>query len=307
MDYAAKLEQLSVIAIRGEDSQEFLSNQFTSDITSIQDGEIRQSAWCDPKGRVLFTPLVFKSGDAYGCLIANELSENFHRRLSMFVLRAKVTIEQVDNDGVWGLQLDNIDRPIEVLNAANEFGLSPLKFLNNGLDLNNSARYYLIGNVDSLERFFAETALPRDDERWYIDQIKLGIPEVTTELSGEFLPQHLNLDALNAVSFQKGCYPGQEIIARLKYRGKVKQRLYRLVPSGSTPRSACIELLSNVFATTDPEKKIGQIVSARADTSNSYALAVLDVEVANKPDGAVRIANVDGHFSIAPPAYQIPD
>ena len=155
--------------------------------------------------------------------------------------------------------------------------------------------------------FFAKTALPRDDERWYIDQIKLGIPEVTTELSGEFLPQHLNLDALNAVSFQKGCYPGQEIIARVKYRGKVKQRLYRLVPSESTPRSACIELLSNVFATTDPEKKIGQVVAARADTSNSHALAILDVEAANKPDGTVRIANVDGDFSIVPPPYQIPD
>ena len=74
----------------------------------------------------------------------------------MFVLRAKVTIEQLDNDDVWGLQLDNIDRPIEVLGAANEFGLIPLEFSNGELVSNNSARYYLIGNVDSLESFFRQ-------------------------------------------------------------------------------------------------------------------------------------------------------
>ena len=228
MSYFAILKHLDVVAISGEDAAEFISNQFTSDTNQINEREIHQSAWCDPKGRVLFAPLLFKHDNGYRCLIPKDLSAQFCQRLKMFVLRSQVSIEPLDDLAVAGVEFEQ-NVPVLEDRGREEAPLQFLAFPSGNIVASNVSRYYVIGDANAIDAFTTAQALSRKDRQWHRDQLLNGIAEINAALSGEYLPQQLNFDALNAVSFQKGCYPGQEIIARLKYRGKVKKRLCPLV------------------------------------------------------------------------------
>ena len=97
MHQATILNHLQLIEVTGEDAQEFLSNQFTSDVNALLDGKFQLSGWCNPKGRVLFTPILYRSGNSYFCLLPKDMAQQFCQRLTMFVLRSKVHIDSIDS------------------------------------------------------------------------------------------------------------------------------------------------------------------------------------------------------------------
>ena len=209
----AQLNRYGVLAVTGDDARAFLHAQLTNDISKLAPDRSALAGWCTAKGRLLATMLVIPSPDGFLLQLARDLAPAVSRRLSMFVLRAKVKItDQSDawaQYGVWkGLSAvswdgDSVSVPVG--------SLRHLK-LGKGLALNCS----------------------RTEEDWTLEEIRAGRPWISAATQDQFVPQMVNLETIGGVDFQKGCYPGQEIVARAQYRGEVKRRMVRVqAPAGT--------------------------------------------------------------------------
>jgi folate-binding protein YgfZ len=197
-----KLPYLSAVRFSGADAGDFLHNQLSNDVLGLADGESVFACYCEPKGRVLALVLICKSGDDFYAVMARDLAEPVTSRLRMYVLRAKVEIE-VQEAAVVGLEGKSL------ANAEESVTLLPVPGTNRSLLLMDT-----------------KTVDPASDDAvnaWKASELRQGITWLGPETSGQFLPQWLGFDELGAVNFRKGCYPGQEIVARTKYLGKVKR------------------------------------------------------------------------------------
>lgn len=302
--YIANLQDLAIVAVSGKDAQEFLSNQFSSDIKGLNPFQIQHSAWCDPKGRVLFLLQLRKTGDTYHCLVDSGLVEKFCQRLKMFVLRAAVNIDHVDDSTVLALNIVSSDK--DKISSAFD-STQELSYYSRD-DSSNTERCFTLVKTEQLTDIVNALHLPDDRDLWRRDEILLARPSMPTGASGAFLPQNLNLDLLDGISFTKGCYPGQEIIARLKYRGKVKQRqcvLYAdLGTDQSTGNITPIEPMLAVTSIDDEAKKVGTTLASQAHESRLFVSAVISLECFNN-NNAFRIEGCEASFSLTPPPYSI--
>ena len=230
---------LTAIRIDGTDSAAFLHGQFTTDVTDLASGEATISAWCDAKGRVIASFILARLEETFWLLLPVNLKDAFTKRLKMYVLRADVNI--VDTSSAPPLQY------VTGVLAKDAQSLIPgLAAITPGSALRHGG-YTLIICLADIAILLADrrktSLLRRAYETYFIDQeirflekafIRHGIAWLDAETSGRFLPQELNLDCLDALSFTKGCYPGQEIIARLRYRGAVKRRLCHATTANRT-------------------------------------------------------------------------
>lgn len=241
------LDSLSVIEVTGDDAQEFLQGQFSNDIDTVAPGGCQLSAYCNPKGRALAVVRVLRFGDGWWLLAPAALADSLCRRLRLFVLRAKVNIDMrplarrgfIGAPGPPDSALEN-----DATVCAQVAGIVP--------------RQLIIGEAAAMESF--DTAPTASDDMWRLVDILSGLPQVYPVTAEEFIPQFINLDRVGGLSFTKGCYPGQEIIARLRHRGRVKQRMVAAHATG-------VETLAPgdaVYAggTADSDKKIGAVVDA---------------------------------------------
>lgn len=261
---------LAVIRIAGDDAADFLHGQFSADMRALKAGHSVLTAWCSAKGRVLFLPRLLRaaSGPYFALLPANQ-SAAFIKRLRMFVLRAKVIIEDCSvSHGV--LVLDGVDAAppaAEVMPAV------------------DGDRRWLVGPRDKLARLWDALLVPAQGQAAaLLTDIARGQALLDLALSDQFLPQELNLDALAGVSFNKGCYPGQEIIARVRFRGSVKRRVQRVViatPVAPTPGA-------RLLSADDALRGTVLIAAAGADGACA-ALAVIDVD-----SGPLHLADARG-------------
>ena len=261
---------LAVIRIAGDDAADFLHGQFSADMRTLEAGHSVLTAWCSAKGRVLFLPRLLRaaSGPYFALLPANQ-SAAFIKRLRMFVLRAKVAIEDCSVSHAV-LVLDGVDAAptaADVMSAV------------------DGERHWLVGPRDKLARLWDSVLVAAQGERAaLLTDIARGEASLDVALSDQFLPQELNLDALAGVSFNKGCYPGQEIIARVKFRGSVKRRVQRVViatPLIATPGT-------RLLASDDAPHGTVLIAAAQADGACA-ALAVIDVD-----SGPLHLADASG-------------
>jgi folate-binding protein YgfZ len=190
----------SMIAVRGEDAEDFLQGQLSNDVTEASENAPLLAAWCNPKGRVICLPKLLRIDGGFGLVMPSELVAEIVRRLTMFRFRSKVSfnIEPVPTDA----GVDNTE---------------------SGLD------------------------------DWLETQIHSGNPEIWRAQSEKFTPHMLNLDLLNAISFDKGCYTGQEIVARTHYRGASKRRCHRF--RSSQPVTAGDKISAG-------QRDIGEVVNA---------------------------------------------
>jgi hypothetical protein len=209
----AKLEQYGLLQVTGEDARAFLHAQLTNDIEHLEPSRARYAGWCSAQGRLLATFLVIPFQGGFLLQLSRDLLVPVSKRLSMFVLRSKVKIAESPylQFGVWGsggeLTIKESAGRIEV-----------------GIDGGRSLAL-------TTEPLTADTPA----ERWTLDEIRAGRPLVVQATQDKFVPQMLNLELLGAVDFQKGCYPGQEIVARAQYRGAVKRRMVRVRGEGLSP------------------------------------------------------------------------
>ena len=214
----ARLNRYGLLSVTGADAREFLHAQLTVDIHNLSPERATLAGWCSAKGRLLATFLVIQSPQGYYLQVARDLSAPVAKRLSMFVLRSKVKLADESDAwaqfGIWR----NDSTPSKVQWKDN-VGLVPV-------DEKRVLRLEPAGTTS--------LACDGDEDAWYLDEIRAGRPLITAATQDQFVPQMVNLEALGGVDFQKGCYPGQEIVARAQYRGQVKRRMVRLpAPAGA--------------------------------------------------------------------------
>ncbi|MGE0384710.1 MAG: folate-binding protein YgfZ [Gammaproteobacteria bacterium] len=226
---AFDLDHLALIDVRGADARAFLAAQLTSDLRRVTPAASQLSAWCTAQGRVIATLRVVEMDAGFVLVLARDLVEPVLRRLRMFVLRSKVTLAAAAELAVFGVRgappgwaPDALPRDVD---GATRFDSGVVVRVHG-----TPMRHLLLAQPATIDRLrtAARTAGSlRDALAWRHADIDAGIAHVALAASEQFLPQMLNLDCVGAVAFDKGCYPGQEVVARLKYRGQLKRRMYR--------------------------------------------------------------------------------
>jgi tRNA-modifying protein YgfZ len=227
----ARLTRYGLLSVTGDDARDFLHAQLTSDVLHLQPERAALAGWCSPKGRLLASFLVVATRSPQGFLLqlARDLVPAVAKRLSMFVLRSKVKIADESDRwlqfGLWG-DAPGIEAPQQPMGVSEKEGLVVVNV--------GDARFLALAR-DSSILDGKTTAVA--ESRWTLDEIRAGRPLITAATQDQFVPQMVNFEKLGGIDFQKGCYPGQEIVARAQYRGQVKRRMVRLqAPAGAELR-----------------------------------------------------------------------
>lgn len=224
------LEHSALLHFSGNDACAFLHAQLTSDVGGLALNNSQYSGYCSPKGRLLASFLLWRNESGYVLQLPAVLREAIHKRLSMYILRSKVKVSDVSAEyalmGISGHGAADVLRRIagEVPTAAHAVmhgnGATVLRL--------PTDRYQLVlprAREDAARAALAVDAEASDATRWEWLDIRAGIATILPATQEEFVPQMVNFDAIGAVSFSKGCYPGQEIVARMHYLGRLKQRM----------------------------------------------------------------------------------
>jgi folate-binding protein YgfZ len=276
----------SLLQLSGGDAAEFLHNQLTSDIRRLSDGAGGPTAWCNPKGRVITTFVIYRLDDVFFLLLPAVLQERVTKRLQMFVLRSDVRI----TDFTAGRSLLGVrGRAGAIPDVEHEFSIHELNerlhlFLPDRL---GESRCLIVDQTAALQALWPELASsipPVDSRCWNRLDMESGLPWLAGTTSEQFLPQELNLDEIGVVSFDKGCYPGQEVIARVRYRGQVKRRLYLAhCEANGAPQPG-----ANLRDTDG--KNAGMIISAVPDAGKGYIIQAV-VDTSSLEAGGISIEN----------------
>ncbi len=269
----ADLSHLGLIQVSGADSLTFLQGQLTQDIAIITDQHAAYAGHCSPKGRLLAHFLVWKSDENYFLQLPRELIEPIQKRLKMYVLRSKVSLTDVSSTIRFGVAGGDAAALIVTL-----FGSTPALpmdvvrgSLGTIVALQNG-RYEIIVTGDALALWQKITADAQSvgAAAWRWLQIRAGIPEIYVATQEQFVPQMVNDDLIGAVSFQKGCYTGQEIVARLHYLGKAKRRMVGAhldTPESPQPGDA-------IYGKKLEGQAIGMVVDAAAAPTGGWDLLI---------------------------------
>lgn len=274
---------LALIRARGTEARSFLNAQLSNDLLQLDAERSLLAAWCNAQGRVIAIFRVFRRGEDWLLQLPAEIRDDVLARLRRFVLRAKVVLESVDEElvriGVAGPQAASL------VQAAAGFvpGAPEACLTRHEVTLlrlpGPHIRIEIVAPVPAakaLWRELARHALPAGAETWTWFDILAGLPQVYAATREQFVPQMLNLDRIGGVSFDKGCYPGQEIVARLHHRGGLKQRLYRarvpLCPAPPSPGTP-------IYAADLADQPAGAVVSvAVGPQGDCNLLAVIRVQ-----------------------------
>ncbi len=270
----ADLSHLGVIQVSGVDALAFLQGQLTQDVAKITVERAGFAGLCSPKGRLLAHFLAWKSGDDYFLQLPRELLEPMQKRLKMYVLRSKVVLTDVSSSivrfGVAGANAASLIKDV--------FGVIPLQSMETAstptgtiVELPNH-RFEILaaGDAAALWQTLAQHAQPVGEPVWRWLQIRAGIPEIYAATQEQFVPQMVNDDLIDAVSFQKGCYTGQEIVARMHYLGKSKRRMVGAHVDGTdTPQPG-----EPIYGTQLEGQAIGMVVDAAPAPQGGFDLLI---------------------------------
>ena len=199
-----KLTHLSAILFSGADAGSFLHSQLSADVLGLADGDSTFACYCEPKGRVLALMLVQKINEDYYVIMSGSLVTAVTGRLAIYRMRSEVVIEVLDSYTISGMRADKAGE--SVLSNAHVIRIP------------GSTQWLVVASPD-----ISADATVVLQEEWWVSELSQGITWLNPDTSGEFLPQMLGFEALGAVNYRKGCYPGQEIVARTHYLGKVKR------------------------------------------------------------------------------------
>ncbi|WP_297504346.1 hypothetical protein [Ferrovum sp.] len=252
------LKDRTLIQVTGSDALHFLQGQLTFDLLTLGPDNFGWAAHCTPKGKVLFTALIVKTGETFLLDAAIGMSDPILSRLRPFILRSKVRIEEAHAHfsavGLMGRDLEE---------GAKSAGLSPLPAVGRQDERSGLLRLRLspdrlmiIASPERLAELPAPSALP--SQSWELGNVREGIAEVTPLTTDRYIPQWLNWDRIGGISFRKGCYTGQEIVARTHYLGKVKRRALHIALDSAVPVGTSIlrggEVTGEVFSCVENEQ-----------------------------------------------------
>ena len=292
---ACALPHFGVIRATGPDAASFLHNQLTQDFLLLDANHARLAAFCNAKGRMQASMVGFKpSSEDVLLVMRQDLLAQTLKRLSMFVLRSKVKLSDASADwAVWGIFETAADQPwtCRAMDASGAIGAA----------VNNSAApaqawsvtlYPAAGVSRSLQLLSMGSApgLPALAlEDWLLGEVLSGIADVQAVSFEAFVPQMLNYESVDGVNFKKGCYPGQEVVARSQFRGTLKRRAY--LAHASAPLQAGQE----VFSAADSAQPAGVVAQAVQHSQHGHwALVCLQTSAAD----AAQQAGADGVLSV---------
>ena len=279
------LSHLGLLEISGADAVTFLQGQVTNDVKLLVGTNAHYSAYCNPKGRMLALFLAFSHhnnqlGDHLHLQLNRELLEPIIKRLKMYVMRSKVEIKDLSNSIIkFGLNGPQAASMLALLFSNVPIHDYELMTLENGVILklpsaNNDARFEIFtdaANAPLIWDALKPNCQVVEKTYWELLEIQAGIPDVSLATQEQFVPQMLNLDILNGINFKKGCYTGQEIVARTHYLGSVKRRTYLAeIVSQAAPGNK---------VTDAAQSEIGQIVRIAPNMTGSFdVLAELRID-----------------------------
>ncbi len=217
-----------VLEASGEDAATFLQGQLTNDIHQVTNQHAIYSGFCNPKGRLIGFFIIIKFNESYLLILPRSISESIHKKISMYILRSKVKLTMQDEAiQIYGLLDKNKNSNNEALPK------NHLDVLNSNechmIKLQGVGRFMLVGLKDACQAFIHENPellVNQDINLWRQEEILSGSPNIYPATQEAFIPQSLNLDLMDAINFKKGCYTGQEIVARTHYLGKPKRRMF---------------------------------------------------------------------------------
>lgn len=288
-----ELAQFGLIRFSGAEAQTFLHNQVSCDVAALAPGKSTYGSYCTPKGRVLATFLLWRSGEDFFMQLPSPLREPFQKQLSKYILRSKVKATDASSDwtllGVAGkdaaalVQRTVGDVPRGVHDVINTRDAMVIRLPGDRYEIVAANKSPAI--IESL----SDGAEKADPDYWNWLDIRAGVAVILAATQEAFVPQMVNLDLIGGVSLTKGCYPGQEIVSRMHYRGTLKQRMYLANIAGSNLPQPGEKLYSSDFG----EQACGTIVNAaRSPEGACDVLAV--IQIASAERGSVRWKAPDG-------------
>jgi folate-binding protein YgfZ len=288
------LSHYGLLQVTGPDAAEFLQNQFGNDIRKVDAGHSQLNSYSSPKGRIYSVFRLFQVEERYILRMPAGLLPALRKRLQMFILRSQVFLTDISGQGgrlgASGTAAERVlatrfTLPTAINGVADSQGSKILK-------VPGTARYELYGPIKALQEVWQElaaVATPAGGDTWPLLDILNGIPTVYPETSEHFVPQMVNMQLVDGVSFKKGCYPGQEVVARMQYRGTLKRRMHLFAFESAAAPQPGTEIIA---VAADGTHSAGEIVDARLSSSQGgSALAV--VQLANL-EQALHIGSADG-------------
>ena len=291
------LSHEGLLLVSGDDAAAFLHGQLSNDVLALAEDDAQITSWCSPKGRMLVTPLLWRGKQGYFLQMPRSLQPTIQKRLQMFVLRSKVKLEDLSADwvktGVAGANSDALEANIHAVFGAVAFQVMTSIHTDLGRVIRLSkTRFEIIAGAENAIEIWKKLApnVARVGAGvWDLQSIRDGIVQVLPETQDQFVPQAANFELIGGVNFKKGCYPGQEIVARTQYRGILKRRLVRVHgESSDLPK-----LGESIYAPEFGEQAAGHIANvAHALEGGFDALVVAQIE-SIKAD-SLRLNSLDG-------------
>lgn len=292
---AVPLRHLGLIRASGEEAAVFLHNLLSNDVKNQAPGQARLNSLCSAKGRMLASLLVWRDGADYLLQLPADIREAIQKRLSMFILRSKLRVTDATEEfALFGLSgpaaataLDALACPVpqQRLEATAREGRIAIRL--------GDERFQVA--VPAAQAAAAWNALlaaglrPAGADAWAWLDIRDGLPTITAPVQEEFVPQMANFELIGGVSFGKGCYPGQEIVARTQYLGKLKKRMYRARVAAAQRPAPGTDLFSPDFG----EQSCGKVVMATPAPLGGFEVLAV-VQLSSREGGDVHLGATDG-------------
>jgi folate-binding protein YgfZ len=267
---SGRLSHLGLLRFAGPDAASFLQGQVSNDTRKLDGQRALLAACSSPQGRVLCLIYLLPHSTGIVAVMPREQLAPTAERLRRYVFRAKVKIDEpggllqlygADDDA---LRAAGLTPPTGDAGYAETDGIGVARLQH------DAARYLLLGSPEKLATLGFSDSLPAVDHAWRLADVRAGIPQVYGANSETFVAQMLNLDLLDGISFSKGCYTGQEIIARTQHLGRIKRRLYRLgLPQGAWQIGQVLQL---------PDGRQARLTEVVAADDAVEALAVLNID-----------------------------
>ena len=295
----APLSHLGVIRVEGEDAAKFLHGQLTQDFALLGMDQARLAAFLSAKGRMQASFIGFKRSATEVLLVCSrDLLPATLKRLSMFVLRAKAKLTDATGDfALYGIAGDDINAVTGSARPAwskADFGSATVVHL---YPANGTPRALWV--APATEPAPAGTAL--DATLWLWSEVISGVATLTTPVVEAFVPQMLNYESVGGVNFKKGCYHGQEVVARSQFRGTLKRRAY------IAHAAAEVAVGAEVFSTSDLEQPCGTVVQVAAAPGGGFD-TIVSLQISAAQEGALQVGAAGGvALSLLPLPYPLLD
>ena len=299
------LTHLSRLQARGDDAATFLHNLLTQDVTGLPADGIRHAGFCSPKGRLLAAFTVWREDASVVLQLPRALAESMRKKLSMYVLRSKVTLTDVTTarpalglagkNALSALQAAGLAVPDGNLSTATTGAVCVLRLAQD--------RFEIVFPEEELARLWpilTTHATPAGTPAWRWYDIRDGLVSIWPGTQEEFVPQMVNFELTGGVNFKKGCYPGQEIVARTQYLGKLKRRMYRARADSAPPAPG-----TPIYGTDTNDQACGAVVDAVMHPEGGCELLAV-VQMSSVAAGDVRIGSPAGSvLSVLPLPYSL--